>query len=77
MSNETKSIRPPVQAYDDLDFDQDEMDAAGDDEEFFDCHMRSDGQCGAAGSEMCDFECPTMREVRAHWRRKEAKHGRR
>lgn len=22
------------------------------------CHMHADGQCGAAGSEYCDFECP-------------------
>lgn len=29
----------------------------------FDCHMRPDGQCGAAGSEMCDFECPMMAEI--------------
>ena len=40
-----------------------------DDEEFFDCHMGRDGQCGAAGSEMCDFECPVMRA----WRRGRAK----
>lgn len=51
------------------DFDQDELDASGDDEEFFDCHMGRDGQCGAAGSEMCDFECPVMRA----WRRGRAK----
>lgn len=43
----------------------DEIDASGEDEEFFDCHMGNDGQCGAAGSEWCDFECPTM----ARWRR--------
>jgi hypothetical protein len=30
------------------------------DDEPFDCHMRPDGQCGAAGSEECDFECPIM-----------------
>ena len=30
----------------------------------FDCHMGPDGQCGAAGSEMCDWECPTMRAYR-------------
>jgi hypothetical protein len=24
----------------------------------FECYMGPDGQCGAAGSEMCDFECP-------------------
>lgn len=29
-----------------------------------DCHMHHDGQCGAAGSEWCEFECPVM----ADWR---------
>ncbi len=29
-----------------------------DDIDDFDCYLRPDGQCGAAGSEMCDFECP-------------------
>lgn len=30
-----------------------------DEEEFeFDCGMGSDGLCGYAGSEQCDFECP-------------------
>lgn len=67
---------PRIQAYDDLDFDQDEVDATGD-EEWFDCHMRPDGQCGAAGSEMCDFECPTMAAMRRQWRREDAKHGKR
>jgi hypothetical protein len=40
-------------------FDDDERD--NDDDDVFDCHMGPDGQCGAAGSEMCDWECPTMR----------------
>lgn len=26
--------------------------------ENFDCGMGADGQCGHAGSEDCDFECP-------------------
>jgi hypothetical protein len=38
----------------------DERDDEGDD---FDCHMGPDGQCGAAGSEWCDWECPTMRAL--------------
>lgn len=38
-------------------FDDDDLD----DDDEFDCHMGPDGQCGAAGSEMCDWECPTMR----------------
>lgn len=29
------------------------------------CSMGADGQCGQAGSEHCDFECPIMRGVRA------------
>lgn len=36
-----------------------------DDEDFFDCMMGPDGQCGKAGSEECEFDCPTMRA----WRR--------
>lgn len=28
------------------------------DEEEFDCHLGADGQCGAAGSEDCDWNCP-------------------
>jgi hypothetical protein len=45
--------------------DYDEMDDDGmdEEEEFWadaemNCHMHRDGQCGAAGSEYCDFECP-------------------
>lgn len=41
-----------------------ECDDDMDDEDAFDCHMGPDGHCGAAGSEMCDFECPTMRAYR-------------
>lgn len=37
-----------------------------DDEDDFDCHMGPDGQCGAAGSEMCDFECPAMAAIHHH-----------
>ncbi len=37
--------------YDD-DFDDPLDDAAAD------CMLGPDGQCGAAGSEWCDFECP-------------------
>lgn len=29
------------------------------------CSMGRDGQCGQAGSEGCDFECPIMRGRRA------------
>jgi len=56
--------------YDDDPRDWDEED--GDDD--FDCHLRPDGQCGAAGSEMCDFECPNRHSElfvgSAAWRRK-------
>ena len=41
-------------------FEADEYDYDGED---FDCHMGPDGQCGAAGSEECDFECPVMAEI--------------
>ena len=41
--------------------DDHSIDASGDDEEFFDCHIAPDGQCGAAGSEWCDWDCPIMR----------------
>lgn len=45
------------------------------DEEDFDwvdalCSMGRDGQCGQAGSEHCDFECPNMRAWREEQRRK-------
>lgn len=33
-------------------FDPDDEDAT------FDCALGPDGQCGKAGSEECDFECP-------------------
>jgi len=41
--------------YDDDDFE--ECDEFMEDE-FFDCHMDRHGNCGKAGSEECDFECP-------------------
>jgi hypothetical protein len=44
--------------YDDYDDPRDWDEEDGDD---FDCHLRPDGQCGAAGSEMCDWECPWSR----------------
>jgi hypothetical protein len=49
-----------------VDYDPDEIDygtEGRDDEDDFDCHMGPDGQCGAAGSEMCDFECPVMAAI--------------
>lgn len=33
------------------------------DDEFFDCGMTPGGQCMKAGSEECDWECPTMQEI--------------
>lgn len=49
--------------YEDEGVSFDEMD----DDEFalMDCAMGRDGQCGHAGTEFCDFECPEMRRVRA------------
>jgi hypothetical protein len=48
-----------------------EQDELGDDfvdedeDDYFDCHMDPDtGQCGKAGSEECDFECPFRSELR-------------
>lgn len=35
-----------------------DMDEFEDYEPDFDCSMDSDGNCGAAGSEDCEFECP-------------------
>lgn len=45
--------------YDDPDVDepQDDFDDESDELEF-DCHMDRNGDCGAAGSEECEFECP-------------------
>lgn len=48
------------------DYDDDGHEGEDDDDFDFDCHMRPDGQCGAAGSEMCDFECPTMAAIHHH-----------
>lgn len=49
------------------DFD-DDPDFDGDDDD--DCAMMPDGQCGKAGSEECDFECPIMADI---FRREAAK----
>lgn len=58
--------------YDSIMRQQDEWEPRDEDEDLddeddwpLDCHMHADGQCGAAGSEHCEFECPVMRE----WRR--------
>jgi hypothetical protein len=37
------------------------------------CSMGRDGQCGQAGSEWCDFECPVMRSIHAESQRKQKK----
>lgn len=53
------------------DFDEDEFDDEADEFEF-DCGMDRHGQCGYAGSEDCEFECPvmnTIRRVEQHKRR--------
>ncbi len=56
MSNDTPD--PRIQAYDDLDFDQDELDERDDDE--VECGLMPDGQCRFAGSEHCDFICRAL-----------------
>jgi len=52
-----------------LDISDDDYGPFGDfddeDDDTFDCMMGPDGQCGKAGSEECEFDCPTMRA----WRR--------
>lgn len=35
-----------------------EEDFEEDDDGWDDCALRADGQCGMAGTEWCDFECP-------------------
>lgn len=57
LGHDRADDNPPDDDYYDDDEDRDE-----DDE--FDCHMGPDGQCGSAGSEECDWECPTMRAYR-------------
>jgi hypothetical protein len=46
-----------AERYNDADFEAEELDEY----ESFDCHMGSDGFCGAAGSEDCELECPYRR----------------
>ena len=48
---------PPDPGYSDVEYDTDDP-PDWDEDCDFDCHLRPDGQCGWAGSEMCDFECP-------------------
>lgn len=45
-------------------FEYDEIDEREDDEAWAElmCSLHSDGQCGAAGSEYCEFECPFRNE---------------
>lgn len=46
-------------------FEYDEIDDGDDDEDGWAemmCHLHPDGQCGAAGSEYCEFECPFRNE---------------
>lgn len=40
---------------DDFDYEDDFTD---EDDDFDECGLMADGQCLAAGSEWCDFECP-------------------
>lgn len=48
-------MSPFLDDYDDGEYGE------GDDDDLFDCLMGSDGLCGKAGSEECDWSCPTMR----------------
>lgn len=49
---------------DDETFDYEEYDGDEDEEWPFDCGMDRNGNCGYAGSEECDFECPYRAEER-------------
>jgi hypothetical protein len=55
----TPTATDPNHIYDDLgdrycqEWDEEE----GGDDDDMNCHLGRDGQCGAAGSEYCDFEC--------------------
>lgn len=53
-------IRPEMPKVENADQVPDyEDDDVFDEEDFeFDCHLGPDGQCGKAGSEECDWECP-------------------
>jgi hypothetical protein len=48
---------------DDFDDFDDYNDEESVDEAIQNCGMRRDGQCGKAGSEECDFECPVMADI--------------
>lgn len=49
---------------DEYDFDDDPVfDDCDDDDGLGDCAMGPDGQCGKAGSEECDWECPIMADI--------------
>ena len=48
---------PEIPDFSGPDYAEYEDDDPEDDWEF-DCHLGPDGQCGKAGSEECDWECP-------------------
>lgn len=49
----------PADWEDSPDFD----DCEDEDDAVYDCAMQADGNCGKAGSEECDFECPLRDEA--------------
>lgn len=51
-----RGFTPWAHEPDEFDREQDE------DDDTFDCLMGPDGQCGAASSGECEFDCPTMRD---------------
>jgi hypothetical protein len=60
-------------AYDPNEDDEDVvgLDEADDEEwAYMSCSMDRRGQCGQAGTEFCDFECPVMRGVREQDRKR-------
>ena len=65
LDTEVMALGDPPRGEDDDDDWREGDDEEDEDDWPMDCHMGPDGQCGAAGSEWCDFECPVMRD----WRR--------
>lgn len=57
-ANITLSLDHIAADYDEIEFGEDDYDPVDD------CALGDDGQCGHAGSEFCDFECPMRDSAR-------------
>jgi len=51
-------------------FETEDGDVDFDEDEYFDCAMNRRGNCGKAGSEECEFECPYRADQRAAEKKK-------